>query len=174
MKKLILMLSICGFISNSYGQKVVNFNTSALLANRKTAQDSAMVTLSGGERAWRSSTSQDTITTAWILIEHLNGDFGLEFEKINVSGTDTVQVNLLLFRGHGSPDSSGFSRHQLVVSNANLTTNYWLADSTFVSKRGFTKYALEIRERATQQNDYIINFNHYSPDGRASGANIRN
>ena len=170
MKKTILFFLLIA--TPCFSQKVINWSTNAFFARKVTAQDSAIGTLGSGEKAWRSSIAQDTLTTNWIRMQNLNADMTFEFEKINVSGTDTAQVNILLLRGGGSPDSSGFSRHQLVITNTDTTMQFHLSDSTFISKRLFTMYAFEIRERAAQGNDYILNVNQFSPNGKASSGNI--
>lgn len=174
MKKRVLMFLIILFPLQVFAQKVMEFSTGALID--ASTQDSAMVTSTTvgltGVRVFRSSVSQDTIVTKWVRMVGLNGDMTLEFRKVNVSGTDSVQLNMEIFRGAGIPDSSGISRHQIVLSNANLTATYHLSDSTFVKSRLFNRYRFSFYERAAQQNDYILTVHQYSPDGNAGSDNL--
>jgi hypothetical protein len=154
----------------AFAQKVVNYGISALV---KASQDSSMVTLGSGERAFRSkAVEQDTILGRWVKMDGLNADMTVEFRKANQSGTDTVQFNIELFRGAGTPDSSGLSRHQLVISTSDTTMNFHISDSTWVKDRLFRMWRFQIVERDTCQNDYIVNVNQFSPLGNAGTNNI--
>lgn len=170
MKRLLFSLLFFLLSTQVFAQKVINYGIGTLV---KASQDSSMVTLSSGERAFRSkSVEQDTILGRWVKMDELNGDMTVEFRKANISGTDTVQLNLELFRGAGTPDSSGISRHQLVISTSDTTMTFHIADSTWVKDRLFRMWRFQIVERDTCQNDYIVNVNQYSPSGNAGRNNI--
>lgn len=150
-----------------YSQRV-NLITIAALIDTSTNDSSLVNNTAIGTRlrVFRSSTSRDTLTTKWVLVDGINGELTLEFRKIAVLGTDTVEVVFQAFRGYGTPDSTGITDHSIVISAANLTANYKLSDSTWVKDRLYSKYRFKIFERAVQQNDYILNINQYSPSGK--------
>lgn len=153
-----------------FAQKVNHLSTGSLI-NASNNDSTFVISTTNGFtniRVFRSDVGRDTINTKWVYIDGLNADFTFEFGYINISGTDTLQLYFEAFRGNGTPDSSGISRHSLeIFSQVNDTTKtYHFPDSTFVSKRLFSKYRLSIYERGNQQNDYIVNVNHFSPQGK--------
>jgi len=180
MKKLLLILLILPI--QLFGQRV-NIITIGGLIDTTVAganHDSSMVRLAttrtdgfSGLRVFRSATEQDTIKLRWISMEGMNADMTVEFTYLNAqSGAgvnrDSLQLYFLAFRGAGTPDSSGYSIHLLETFSKVIDTTkvYHLSDSTFVSKRLFSRYALEIRELKVQSNDYLLSINQYSPSNK--------
>lgn len=154
-----------------FAQKVHNLTTSALIDAADNDSTFVISTSTGftNVRVFRSDVGRDTVNTGWVLIDGINADLTLEFGFINISGTDNVTLNFEAFRGQGTPDSSGISRHAIqTFTGVNDTTlTYHLTDSTWVSKRLFSKYRISLYENGNQQNDYIININQYSPNNKS-------
>lgn len=153
-----------------FAQKVNHLTTGSLID--ALTQDSTFVISTNNNfrqiRVFRSDTDRDTIYTRWIYVDGLNADFTLEFGFDNIIGRDSVTLNFEAFRGLGIPDTTGISVHALeTFTEVNDTTKtYHLSDSTFVSKRLFSKYRFSLFELSAQQNDYLIYVNHYSPLGK--------
>jgi len=169
MKKILTILSVLVLCSQGFSQRVNNMSTGSLIDANDN--DSLFVTLTtnnfNGVYAFTSGTTADTVTTGWVIVDGANADITLEFGMVNASGTDNVKLNFEAFRGYGTPDSSGISRHLLqTFTNVNDTTlTYHLSDSTFISKRLFSKYRFTMEESGNQRNVYIVNVNQYSPEG---------
>jgi len=180
MKKLLLILLILPM--QLFAQRV-NLITIGSLIDTTVAganHDSSLVTLAttrtdgfSGVRVFRSATEQDTIKLRWISTENMNADMTVEFTYLNAqSGAgvnrDSLNLYFLAFRGAGTPDSSGYSIHLLETFSKVIDTTkvFHLTDSTFVSKRLFSRYAFEIRELKVQSNDYLLSINQYSPSNK--------
>ncbi len=169
MKKLILVVLFL-LPMQVFAQKVNHLNTGSLI--NASSNDSTFVTSTNNNfrqiRVFRSDTDRDTIYTKWVYLDGLNADFTLEFGFDNIISRDSLTLNFEAFRGLGIPDTTGISVHALeTFNNVNDTTKtYHLSDSTFVSKRLFSKFRFSIFELKTQQNDYLIYVNHYSPTGK--------
>lgn len=180
MKKILLILLILPM--QVFAQRVNLINIGALIdtAAAKANHDSSMVRLAttrtdgfSGVRVFRSATAQDTIKLRWISMEFMNADMTVEFTYLNSqSGAgvnrDSLNLYFLAFRGAGTPDSSGYTIHLLETFSKVVDTTkvFHLSDSTFVSKRLFSKYAFEIRELKVQSNDYMLSINQFSPSGK--------
>lgn len=164
-----------------FAQRVNTITIGALIDTTVAGanHDSSLVTLGqnrgdtfAGVRVFRSATEQDTIALKWISMEGMNADMTVEFSYISTGGSasnrDSLNLYFLAFHGVGTPDSSGFSRHLLeTFSKVTDTTKvFHLSDSTFVSKRLFSRYTFEIRELQSQFNDYMLNINQFSPSNK--------
>lgn len=163
----LLILLVAGFL---YSQQTNNISTTALI--NPSDNDSTFVTSTTtgltGVRVFRSDVGTDTIKTKWVKMVGMNADMSLEIRKVNVSGNDSVDYYVECFRGLGTPDSSGISRHHLVLSETDTTMTFYLPDSTtWWGERLFSMYRVTIYERDAQQNDYILNINQYSPTNKS-------
>ncbi len=172
MKKFLVVLMVFCCLP-AFAQQVNYMNTGALI--NASTQDSTFVTVGavGSNLRWFRSkaATSDTIYTKWIHIENVNADFSIEYRTRSIAGTDTVTLYMEIFRGYGTPDSTGITRHTLASQTSTDTTmTFYPPDSTWVSKRLFSRYRLAIFEEtvAAMQNDYILNVNQYSPTGRSA------
>lgn len=166
-KYVILVLCLVGWL---YSQQTHTINTGALVNTSDNDSTFVASTTSGltGVPVWRSTTTKDTIFTRWVLMEGLNADMSLEIRKVNVSGNDSVDYYVQCFRGIGTPDSTGYTSHHLVLSETDTTMSFYLPDSTtWWGERLFSRYRIAIYERDDQQNDYILNINQYSPTNKS-------
>lgn len=175
MKKLIFLF-ILFFAIPLHAQKAFWISTHSLIkpSNQSGAgtQDSVFVSSTtnnfNGVRVFRSTVNQDTINSKWVYVDGINADMTFEFGMINIAKRDSVTINFEAFRGIGTPDSSGISRHSIIsaLSSVNDTTlTYHLSDSSWISNRVFSKFRFSIYELSAQQNDYILNLNVFSPSG---------
>jgi len=166
MKRLWLILLICLPV-HVFAQKVHNIATGALITdslNDSTFIISAEPGLTG-VRVFASGTTADTILTKWVYLRDINGDIAVNFRKYNLSGNDSTQLAMQLYHGVGTPDSTGITTNQLVLSNTDTTMNWWLPDSTWWSKRIPVKFRFRLLERDDQKNAYLLNVNAYGPSG---------
>jgi len=182
MKNKILLLILLVLPIQVLAQRVNTITIGALIDTTVAGanHDSSLVTLGSsrtdgfsGVRIFRSATEQDTIKLRWISMEGMNADMTVEFSYLNAqSGAgvnrDSLNLYFLAFHGAGTPDSSGYSIHLLETFSKVIDTTkvYHLSDSTFVSKRLFSRYAIEIRELKVQSNDYMLSINQYSPSNK--------
>lgn len=180
MKRILLLLIFLALPMQSFAQKALSLTTGSLIRDSDTGNDSTFVVLTTPEAGWagvrvfRSATERDTILTKWVFMEGLNADMTVELSYISRGGSaanrDSVSFYFEAFRGIGTPDSSGISKHLIeTFSKVTDTTKvFHLSDSTWVSKRLFSRYRIGIYELSSQFNDYVVNINQYSPSGKSA------